>query len=129
MPEELIHHRCLVYNLISNFENWNLYDANDQLIKIKITPYLKASNGEFLRNAAVDGLGIVLMPVFIVYKEIERGALVSLLTEYRYSELAAYAIYPQTRHLSQRVRAFVDFLIKRFEGLPYWDLCLQEKPQ
>ena len=124
-PEALIKHRCLVYNLISNIDNWNVYDASGELIKTRITPYLKASNGEFLRDAAVDGLGIVLMPTFIVYREIERGALVPLLTEYRYSQLAAYAIYPQTRHLSQRVRAFVDFLAKRFEGMPYWDLCLQ----
>lgn len=128
-PEELIHHRCLVYNLINNFESWNLYDANGQAVKTKIKPYLKASNGEFLRASAVDGLGIVLLPAFIAYKEIESGALIPLLTEYRCPQLAAYALYPQTRHLSQRVRAFVDFLVKRFEGMPYWDLCLQEKPR
>ena len=114
-PEELIQHRCLVYNLISNSDNWNVYDATGQLLKTRIIPYLKASNGEFLRDAAVDGLGIVLLPAFIVYREIERGALVPVLTGYHYTQLAAYAIYPQTRHLSQRVRAFVDFLSQRFE--------------
>lgn len=124
-PEQLIKHRCLAYNLISNIDNWNIYDAAGQLIRTRIIPYLKASNGEFLRDAAVDGLGIALLPAFIVYREIERGALVPLLTEYHYTQLAAYAIYPQTRHLSQRVRAFVDFLSKRFEGMPYWDSCLQ----
>ena len=124
-PQALINHRCLVYNLISNFDNWDLYDAKEQLVRTKIVPYLKASNGEFLRDAAVSGLGIVLMPTFIVYKEIESGKLIPLLTEFHASQLTAYAIYPQTRHLSQRVRAFVDFLVKRFEGLPYWDLCLQ----
>ena len=124
-PQELIHHRCLAYNLISNFDHWSLYDAQDQLLKIKIIPYLKASNGDFLCDAAAAGLGIVLMPTFIVYKAIESGQLIPLLTDYQYSQLTAYAIYPQTRHLSQRVRAFVDFLIKRFEGLPYWDSCLQ----
>ncbi|SNX59334.1 transcriptional regulator, LysR family [Nitrosomonas ureae] len=126
-PEELIHHRCLAYNLISNFENWNLYNTEGQLIRIKIVPYLKASNGEFLRDAAVAGSGIILMPTFIVYKEIERGALIPLLTQYTSSQLSTYALYPQTRHLSQRVRAFVDFLIQRFEGAPYWDSCLQNK--
>ncbi|SEF89687.1 LysR family transcriptional regulator [Nitrosomonas ureae] len=123
--EELIHHRCLAYNLINNFENWNLYDTEGQPIRTKIVPYLKASNGEFLRDAAVEGAGIILMPAFIVYKEIERGTLIPLLTQYKSSQLSAYAIYPQTRHLSQRVRAFVDFLIQRFEGAPYWDSCLQ----
>lgn len=126
-PEELIHHRCLAYNLISNFENWNLYNIEGQLIRTKIAPYLKASNGEFLRDAAVAGSGIILMPTFIVYKEIERGALIPLLTQYTSSQLSTYALYPQTRHLSQRVRAFVDFLIQRFEGAPYWDSCLQNK--
>lgn len=126
-PQQLIHHRCLVYNLVSNFDHWDLYDDDGQLTSIIIVPYLKASNGEFLRDAAVAGLGIVLMPTFIVYQEIERGALIPLLTEFHAPQLTAYAIYPQTRHLSQRVRALVDFLVKRFEGTPYWDVCLQDE--
>lgn len=125
-PEELINHHCLIYNLIHDFEHWSLYDTEDKLIKARIHPYLKASNGEFLRDAAVNGLGIVLMPVFIVHREIESGTLIPLFIEYKYPQIAAYAIYPQTRHLSQRVRAFVDFLIRRFEGLPYWDSCLEK---
>ena len=44
-----------------------------------------------------------------------------ILNEYHPRQFDAYAVYPQTRHLSQRVRAFVDFLVKRFEGIPYWD--------
>ncbi|HNR11191.1 MAG TPA: LysR family transcriptional regulator [Nitrosomonas europaea] len=125
-PEELIRHRCLVYNLVSHSDNWNVYGTTGELIKTRIIPYFKASNGEFLRDAAVDGLGIVLLPTFIVYREIERGALIPILTGYHYAQLAAYAIYPQTRHLSQRVRAFVDFLSQRFEGMPYWDACLNQ---
>lgn len=125
-PQELVHHRCLVYNLTANYENWNFFTTDGQIIKTRIAPYLKASNGQFLRDAAVAGLGIMLMPTFIVYQEIASGALIPLLTEYRRPQLEAYAIYPQTRHLSQRVRAWVDFLIKRFEGVPYWDLCLKQ---
>ncbi|MFZ1852190.1 MAG: LysR family transcriptional regulator [Nitrosomonas sp.] len=125
-PAELLQHHCLVYSLVNNFDDINLYDADNQLVKIKITPYLKASNGEFLCEAAINGLGIVVLPVFIMYQAIENGSLVPLLTNYRFTSLQAYAIYPQTRHLSQRVRTFVDFLVKRFDGIPYWDLCLQK---
>lgn len=125
-PDELIKHPCLVYNLVSNSNNWTIYDAAGKLIKTRVTPYLRASNGEFMRDAAIAGLGIVLLPAFIVYREIERGALIPILTRYHYSQMAAYAIYPQTRHLSQRVRAFVDFLSKRFDKKPYWDLCLPD---
>lgn len=124
-PDDLINHQCLVYSLIRDFEAWHFTDAAGNAIRAKIHPYLKASAGEFLKDAAVDDLGIIFVPSFIVYKEIERGALVPLLTDYQPKQIDAYAIYPQTRHLSQRVRAFVDFLIKRFEGTPYWDTCLQ----
>lgn len=124
-PEQLSGHHCLVYNLIRDYEHWQLQDADGRMVKVKIRPWLKASNGEFLRDAAVDGLGIVLMPSFIAYREIEQGKLVPLFTDYRCPQIEAFAIYPQTRHLSRRVRAFVDFLVKRFEGTPYWDRCLQ----
>ncbi len=123
-PDELIEHQCLIYSLLRDIEYWHLTDSNGKEIRTKIHPYLKASTGEFLKDAAVDGLGIILLPSFIAYKEIERGALVQILKEYKLSQMDAYAIYPQTRHLSQRVRAFVDFLVKRFEGTPYWDICL-----
>ena len=125
-PDELIEHQCLVYSLLRDFEYWYLTDAGGKEIKTRIRPCLKASTGEFLKDAAVEGLGIILVPSFIAYKEIESGALVPVLKDYRPSQLDAYAIYPQTRHLSQRVRAFVDFLVKRFEGTPYWDDCLKK---
>ena len=124
-PGELIEHQCLVYSLLRDYEYWHLTDSNGKETRTKIHPYLKASTGEFLRDAAVEGRGIILVPSFIAYKEIERGTLVQVLKDYTPQQLDAYAIYPQTRHLSQRVRAFVDFLVKRFEGTPYWDLCLK----
>jgi DNA-binding transcriptional LysR family regulator len=126
-PEDLIDHQCLVYSLIHDFEHWHLTDGKGRLMKTKIRPYMKATSGEFLRGAAVKGQGIVFTPTFIVYKEIERGALVPILRDYKLAKIDAYAIYPQTRHLSKRVRAFVDFLVKRFEGTPYWDSGFQEQ--
>ena len=117
---------CLVYSLLRDYEYWHLSDIRGNEIRTRIRPYLKASTGEFIRDAAVAGLGIVLIPTFIAYKEIERGTLVPVLKDYKPPQINAYAIYPQTRHLSQRVRTFVDLLVKRFEGTPYWDLCLQK---
>mgnify|MGYP001819416165 FL=1 len=125
-PSELIEHQCLVYSLLRDYEYWYLTDSNGKETRTKIRPYLKASTGEFLKDAAVEGWGIILVPSFIAYKEIESGKLVQVLKDYKPPQLDAYAIYPQTRHLSQRVRAFVDFLVKRFEGTPYWDLCLKK---
>ena len=123
-PEELSNHQCLIYSLLRDPEAWHLIDDKGNMHKTKVRPYLKASTGEYLKNAAVAGLGIILIPTFIAYKEIESGALLPIMTNYQTPQISAYAIYPQTRHLSQRVRAFVDFLAKRFEGTPYWDQCL-----
>lgn len=119
--EELVNHQCLVYSLVHDSEHWIFNSANGEAEKIKIYPYLKSSSGDFLRCAAVDGLGIVQLPSFIVFEEMKQGTLVKLLSEHTKSDLNAYAIYPQTRHLSHRVRAFVDFLVERFKGMPYWD--------
>ena len=125
-PDQLREHQCLIYSLLRDYEYWYLMDSTGKEIRTKIQPYLKASTGEFLKDAAVEGLGIILLPSFIAYKEIERGTLVPVLKDYKIPQIDAYAIYPQTRHLSQRVRAFVDFLVKRFEGTPYWDFCLKK---
>lgn len=82
---------------------------------------MRANNGDFLCAAAIAGRGICLHPSFITYEAVARGELVSILTDARWYAIQAYVLYPATRHLSQRVRAFVDFLVERFEGKPYWD--------
>jgi DNA-binding transcriptional LysR family regulator len=121
VPEDLYHHQCLLYSLMQDYQTWVFTDKHHQEHKIKITPHLKASVAEFMRDAALNGQGISILPSFVAYKDIECGALVTLLDEYQLRQNNAYAIYPPTRHLSQRVRAFVNFLAKRFEGTPYWD--------
>jgi len=84
------------------------------------------SNGDFIRQMVLSGIGFTLTPSFIVYKEIEQGSLIPFLCDYRWIEANAYAIYPPTRHLSHRVRAFIDFMVQCFEGTPYWDRCIQK---
>ena len=94
-------------------------DGREGTIRPRVV--LSASNGDFLCDAAVAGLGLTLLPNFIVYQSIERGELVPLLPDYIWRETSAYAIYPPTRHLSLRVRRFIDFLADRFGAAPYWD--------
>ena len=50
-----------------------------------------------------------------------REVLVPILRDYKLSEGAIHAVYPHARHVSTKVRAFTDFLAKRFGGKPYWD--------
>jgi DNA-binding transcriptional LysR family regulator len=71
--------------------------------------------------AALRGAGIVLLPSFIVRAALTAGRLVPVLPGYRVPELGIYAVYPHSRHLSAKVRSFVDFLIPRFGDKPIWD--------
>ena len=101
--------------------SWKFVAPDGQESNIALPAKMAANNGDFLREAAVAGHGLTLLPTFLVWKQIENGELVSVMTDYTVLGLNAYAIYPQTRHLSERVRALIDFLIDRFGGAPYWD--------
>jgi DNA-binding transcriptional LysR family regulator len=120
-PEDLQRHACLVYSNLPDPQTWSYHDREDVKHSIKVRIGMQANNGDFLREAAVAGLGIVHQPTFIAYPSIASGQLIPILTGYTWPTVNAYAVYPQTRHLSQRVRSFVDFLVQKFQGIPYWD--------
>ena len=71
------------------------------------------NNAEVLRDAAIRGRGVALIPDFIMDEAAERGKLRVVLADYHAPPLALYAIYPPTRHLSVKVRLFIDFLVDR----------------
>ena len=89
-------------------------------------PAMTATSGDFLGLIAQRDLGLVLQPTFIAGDAIKRGALVPVLTDYRWPVSPAYAVYPPTRHLSYRVRAFIDFLVETFAGTPPWDTACEK---
>ncbi len=118
---DLAHHRCLVYSNVSEPSRWHFADAAGNEGHVRVAESMRCNNGDQLCAAAAAGLGLVQSPTFIVYRALARGELVPVLRDYRWRGTTAYAVYPQARHLSQRVRAFVDFLAQRFAGEPYWD--------
>jgi len=125
-PDELSQHPCFTYSNLDNPNHWTFINLQGQVQTIKVTKLMQANNGDFLRQAAVAGLGILRQPTFIAYQSIASGELVPILEDYSLPNINAYAIYPPTRHLSQRVRTFIDFLVERFAGVPYWEECLNQ---
>jgi len=123
-PAELSDHRCLIYSNLPDPSLWTYEGPDGRPVSVRVKPRLLANNGDFMCEAAIAGQGIVSQPTFIVYQAIEQGRLIPILTDYTWPRVDAYAVYPQTRHLSHRVRAFVDFLVDRFSGVPYWDAHL-----
>lgn len=122
-PRDLRRHRCLAYGQITTGNTWRLTGADGDHV-IHLPWSLCANNGEVLRDAAVAGLGIALLPTFIAGPDLDRGRLQPVLADYRANDLSIYAIYPPTRHLSSKVRLFIDFLVDRF-GKPGWDACFE----
>jgi len=120
-PDELIHHFCLTYSYMDNPHIWTFINKQGNKKTVKVSKFIQANNGTFLNLTAVAGLGIVRQPTFISYESLAKGILVPILQDFSIAEVNAYAIYPPTRHLSQRVRRFIDFLVERFSGTPYWD--------
>jgi DNA-binding transcriptional LysR family regulator len=113
-PGELAQHACLTYSLVPEPQVWRYTAADGKRGSVRVGSRLQANNGDFLHRAALEGQGIVLQPLFIVQRSLEEGRLVSLLSEYEWPTTSAHALYPHTRHLSQRVRAFIDFLADWF---------------
>ncbi len=117
---ELQEHQLLHYNM-TGLRHWQLLDSQGKQHRIKVNSAIEANNGEFLRDMAIAGHGIVATPTFISWQAIEQQQLIPVMTAFQPMPVDAYAVYPKNRYLSQRLRAFIDFLIARFGDTPYWD--------
>ena len=122
LPEDLLKNHVRVrYNLTS--ENWNFINREGKEINVKLPSVISANNGDYLCDEAIAGRGILLSPDFICYEAVRAGQLKPILCDYiKGLPLNAYAVYPQTRHLSQRVRRLVDFLVDYYGDNPYWKI-------
>lgn len=124
-PGDLKKHRLLYYNL-STTPTWRLTDKKGNLHTIHVNANITANNGDFLKDMAIAGRGIVQSPTFITWQAIATGDLVPVLPHYSLAPTHAYAVYPHTRYLSQRTRILIDFLVQRFGENPYWDQNIKQ---
>jgi DNA-binding transcriptional LysR family regulator len=122
-PADLKNHRLLHYD-IGGGPVMKLVDAEGRMEVIHTHPRIVANNGDFLRDMASAGHGIVMLPSFIAWNAVAAGELVPILQDFCPPQRSAWAVYPQNRYLSRRVRVFIDFLIGRFGENPYWDQFL-----
>lgn len=122
-PADLAQHNCLLYTNIPTAEQWQFADG-DGAYSVKVSGRMRANNGDLACAAAVAGLGIAVLPTFLCGAALGAGDLTALNLPLKTTETGVYAVYPQNRHLSSKVRAFVDFLAARFGPSPYWDAAL-----
>jgi DNA-binding transcriptional LysR family regulator len=118
-PDELREHECLTYGHLATGRQWKPTGPDgDHWIHIPWT--LCTNNAEVLRDAAVKGRGLALLPTFISREDLQTGALATVLKQYKAPEISVYVVYPQTKHLSVKIRVFIDFLVERFGRRLEW---------
>ena len=113
-PADLAQHACLTYEYLPQRGTWRFRDAAGGEHAVRVAGPVHANNGDLLAAAAVEGIGIAMEPDFIVDADVAAGRLVRVLADYAPAPTSVYAVYPSRRHLSAKVRAFVDFLAERF---------------
>ncbi|NOR71887.1 MAG: LysR family transcriptional regulator [Methylomarinum sp.] len=108
-PEDLVDHSCLVNWAITPRDRWKFRGVLGDR-EVKVTGRMQANIAAPIRMAALEGLGLVMLPNFIVGKDIEKGKLIPILEQYSISPLEIHAVYPHRKYLSAKVREFLEFL-------------------
>lgn len=119
-PKDLKRLPCLHYGNLATGNRWQLNGPNGEN-SVEIHGTLCSNNGEVLCEAATAGLGIILMPMFIVGNALKQGRLVQVLKDYEASPLSLNLFYSPNRHLSERIRVFVKFMQEAFGEHTPWE--------
>jgi DNA-binding transcriptional LysR family regulator len=120
-PSELAELPALCYTGSERVDAWRYADPAGGTGAVHVRAAMRSTNGGFLRDAAIAGLGIVMQPSFLLHEAVRQGLLMPVLTGYRWPTVAIHVVYPQTRHLSARARAFIDTLRARLGIRPDWE--------
>jgi DNA-binding transcriptional LysR family regulator len=115
---DLQRHQLLIYTYANN-PNELRFTRDGETTAVTVKGLLESNDGQILRTAALDGMGILVQPSYIVYNDIVAGRLVPVLDEWDLPRLTINLAYPSRKHLSAKVRTFIDFVAEHFEQHDY----------
>src|SRR4051794_24995995 len=116
--QDLARHALLIYTY-SNHPHELRFTREGETFAVPAQGVLESNDGQVLRAAALEGLGILVQPTYIVYEDIVAGRLVPVLDEWDLPRLAINLAYPSRKHLSAKTRTFIDFLAEHFDRMEY----------
>jgi DNA-binding transcriptional LysR family regulator len=100
--------------ILTGLDNWQ-FQSPDGVITVKTKGNFRTDNGEAVRDACAQGLGITINSTWSAYEHLQRGELVQILKGYPLlSDTAIWAVYPSSRQLAPKVRAFVDYFAQAY---------------
>jgi DNA-binding transcriptional LysR family regulator len=121
MPEavETLQSRSLLIYTYSNNPHTLSFQRGGENKVIKVTGRLESNEGQVLRVAAMNGMGILVQPKYIVYDDLVAGRLISVLDDWDLPRLSINVAFQSRRHMSAKVRTFIDFLVEHFDYMDY----------
>jgi len=116
--EELQQHKLLIYTHANN-PNELRFTRHGETHTLQVKGSLESNDGQVLRAAALDGMGILVQPTYILYDDMVAGRLVPVLDDWDLPRLTINLAYPSRKHLSAKVRTFIDFMAEHFVKMKY----------
>lgn len=123
-PIDLLSHNCLTFNYSRSNRFWT-FQREDVVEKLRIKGNLRANNSTTLKAAVQEGVGIGLLPVWLLREDLQSGKLRHLLHGWQVAPTApgdVHAIYLPSRRGSMKVRVFIDFLVSEFASSLDWSV-------
>ena len=124
LPSELATHECIAHSARATPRVWHLTGPDGGQISVQINGRATINSALAVRQAALEGLGIIELNSYLVGEDIVAGRLVRLLPQYRPKELHFYAVYAERRFLAPKIRVFIDAMLARMAPEPPWDAFL-----
>ena len=111
-PMDLAEHACLHFSGLRWGSLW-IFGKDDQTVRVPIVPRYQVNDGLSLREAAMAGAGVTLLPTFQIAPDLRAGRLVRVLGDWPMGSVPIHAVYPANKNIASKVRRFVDFLARR----------------
>ncbi|MFT3779513.1 MAG: LysR substrate-binding domain-containing protein [Ottowia sp.] len=121
VPADLAEHQCYYYPSVIEHGRWSFL-RGDVLCTVPIRSRLQVNSSQIIADHARSGMGIALLPTYLIGNDLKAGRLVRLLAGFQPTvNSALYALYLPNRYMTAKVLAFLDMLQQAFTDPPYWD--------
>lgn len=125
VPEDLEKFNCLINTSLPPRDVWKFFDGKVRKA-IRVNGTMRSNIAGAVRTAAIKGMGLAVLPSYMVGAELKSGELRQVMKEYPLAAMNIQAVYPHRKFLSAKVRTFLDFLSARLQPKPYWDAWSDE---
>jgi DNA-binding transcriptional LysR family regulator len=121
-PRDLLDHECLVYHGLRSLRTGWRYRIDNREVNLQVSGKCRVNNFELLLQLALKGMGVVLLPTYVLGPLLKSGKLVQILHDsVAYPDSSLCATYMPNRYLQPKLRVFIDHLVGSFTPLPEWD--------